>query len=206
MPPGDLRCRVITGLARSFQAKRLQGLLSPTVSGELGWGAAVQVGVLAAHGDLTASRLPPRLRPQGLRILSYSCEMATESAEHHPGQPLRIWAHIEKEIRGGAFTRLVALTLAATLRRHRASPAWWQAAWRWPFILFSGLLRRHLGKVMLSACEAAVEFYIGLLASQQVQVRGGRLWRGWAVEAWGLGGLEAWSGGARRLAAQPLLT
>ena len=122
-----------------------------------------------------ATRLP-RPPPQGLRILSYSCEMAMEATEHHPDQPLAIWAHVEKEIRGGLFTRLVARTLAATLRSYRASPAWWQAAWRWPFILFTGMLRRHLGKVMLAACEAAVELYIGLLAAPQVQVRqaGGR--------------------------------
>ena len=47
--------------------------------------------------------------------------------------------------RGSRITRGVASVLAATLRAHRAAPAWWRRVSSVPFRLFTGVLRKHLG-------------------------------------------------------------
>ena len=68
---------------------------------------------------------------------------------------------------------LAARTLASTLRSYRRSPDWWRRAMRLPFRGFTGLLRRYLGARMLLACEVAIEYYLGLAASPQLQARPG---------------------------------
>ncbi len=47
---------------------------------------------------------------------------------------------------GSRATRAVAGLLGGTLRLHRRAPAWWRKVSTLPFRLFTGLLRRHLGR------------------------------------------------------------
>lgn len=47
---------------------------------------------------------------------------------------------------GTWITHSVANVLGATLRVHRSAPRWWRAATAWPFRLFTGMLRKHLGR------------------------------------------------------------
>lgn len=93
------------------------------------------------------------------------------TAQHSHSTPLPPCSCPRPRRRGTWATRGTAAVLASTLRTHRAAPRWWQAATAWPFRLFTGLLRRHLGQKMLIACEATVELYMGLAASPQMQAR-----------------------------------
>lgn len=56
--------------------------------------------------------------------------------------------------RGTWVTHSVAALLASTLRLHRSMPAWWRRAAALPFRLFTGLLRKRLGRcgASLSPC------------------------------------------------------
>ncbi|PSC68844.1 Sodium hydrogen exchanger 7 [Micractinium conductrix] len=116
-----------------------------------------------------AQRMAGLLSPAGLRVAIYACDKAIEHAEEHPADQLCLWDALEKEIRGSWTTRAVASLLASTLRLHRRAFSWWRRLSSVPFRLFTGILRKHLGSKMLVACEAAVELYMGLAASPQIQ-------------------------------------
>lgn len=113
-----------------------------------------------------AKRLAGLLSINGLRILHYACDKAAEEARH----PLQLWSSLEKEIRGGWATWLASRTSLAAARGYRRLPAPLQRFLSWPFKKFTGLFRRFLGRKMLVACEVAVEYYLSLLWSPQVQL------------------------------------
>jgi hypothetical protein len=112
-----------------------------------------------------AKRLAGLLSVDGLRILDYACDKAADASAH----PLRIWAALEREVRGGWGTHAASRATLLAARAYRALPAWGQRAAAAPFRHFTGLLRRYLGRRMLVACEVAVEYYLSLLWSPQIQ-------------------------------------
>ncbi len=58
--------------------------------------------------------------------------------------------------RGTWLTHGVAALLASTLRLHRSMPAWWRRAAALPFRLFTGLLRKRLGRCGASLCPCCL--------------------------------------------------
>lgn len=114
---------------------------------------------------LVGKRHAGMLSVEGLRILQYACDRAVDHAEC----PLSLWASLEREVSGGWTTRAVSRLSLSTTRLYRAMSPFFQRLFSWPFKQFAGLLRRHLGRKMLVACEVAVEYYLALLGSPQVQ-------------------------------------
>ncbi|GAB4813268.1 hypothetical protein N2152v2_000314 [Parachlorella kessleri] len=112
-----------------------------------------------------AKRMEGLLSVQGMRILDYACELAAE----HADQPLGLWARMEQEVKGAWWTRLAARSLHWTLVRMLRLPRWAQRVLGWPMQKLGDLLRALLGRAMLVACEVAVEYYLGLLHSPQIQ-------------------------------------
>jgi hypothetical protein len=112
-----------------------------------------------------AKRLAGLLSVDGLRILQYACDVASD----HAAQPLQLWASLEKEVSGSWTTRLASRLSLWTTRGYRAMHPFFQKTLSWPFKKFAGLLRRFLGQKMLVACEVAVEYYVSLLSSPQIQ-------------------------------------
>ncbi|KAL4855765.1 Sodium/hydrogen exchanger 7 [Chlorella vulgaris] len=123
-----------------------------------------------------AKRLEGLLSVQGLRILEYACDYAAE----HTLQSLSVWKLLEKEIAGNLTTRIMARCLMLLARGWRSSPRWLQAVTSWPVKKVSGFLRRLLGQRMLVSCEVAVEYYLSMVHSPQIQ------WLQQADEAWPL--------------------
>jgi hypothetical protein len=123
-----------------------------------------------------AKRLAGLLSVDGLRILQYACDVASDKAI----QPLQMWASLEKEVSGSWTTRLASRLSLWTTRGYRGMHPFFQKTLSWPFKKFAGLLRRFLGRKMLVACEVAVEYYVSLLSSPQIQWlkgHGGSCWR-----------------------------
>lgn len=121
-------------------------------------------------------RLTGMLSVDGLRILQYACDKADDETDHG----FHLWSLLEKEISGGWKTRLVSRMSLATTRAYRGLPQWLQTVFSVPFKSFAGLLRRYLGRRMLVACEIAVEYYLALLGSPQIQwlkTHGDACWR-----------------------------
>jgi hypothetical protein len=112
-----------------------------------------------------AKRLAGLLSVDGLRILQYACDVASD----HAAQPLQLWASLEKEVSGSWTTRVASRLSLWTTRGYRAMHPFFQKTLSWPFKKFAGLLRRFLGRKMLVACEVAVEYYVSLLSSPQIQ-------------------------------------
>ncbi|KAL4855761.1 Sodium/hydrogen exchanger 8 [Chlorella vulgaris] len=123
-----------------------------------------------------AKRLEGLLSVQGLRILEYACDYAAE----HTLQSLSVWKLLEKEIAGNLTTRIMARCLMLLARGWRSSPRWLQIVTSWPVKKVSGFLRRLLGQRMLVSCEVAVEYYLSMVHSPQIQ------WLQQADEAWPL--------------------
>ncbi|KAI3423997.1 hypothetical protein D9Q98_009830 [Chlorella vulgaris] len=123
-----------------------------------------------------AKRLEGLLSVQGLRILEYACDYAAE----HTVQPLSVWKLLEREVAGNQTTRIMARCLVLLARGWRSSPRWLQAVTSWPVKKVSGFLRRLLGQRMLVSCEVAVEYYLSMVHSPQIQ------WLQQADEAWPL--------------------
>ena len=59
---------------------------------------------------------------------------------------LRVNAANPPPCSGSWATHAVASLLGGTLRLHRRAPSWWRKAAALPFRLFTGLLRRRLGR------------------------------------------------------------
>ena len=112
-----------------------------------------------------AKRLAGLLSVDGLRILQYACDVASDKAT----KPLQVWASLEKEVRGSWTTRLASRLSLWTTRGYSGMHPFFQKTLSWPFKKIAGLLRRFLGRKMLLACEVAVEYYVSLLSSPQIQ-------------------------------------
>lgn len=110
-------------------------------------------------------RLAGLLSVAGLRILTYGCDRAADSA----AEPLRLWSALEREVSGRWLTRWASRMSLATTRAYRALPKFLRKVFSWPFKKFAGVLRRYLGRRMLIACEVAVEYYLALTWSPQIQ-------------------------------------
>jgi hypothetical protein len=100
-----------------------------------------------------------------LRILDFACDKASE----HYHEPLHLWQTLEKEVMGGWGTRVASRLLLWTARGYKRLPQWGHKLLGWPFRKVAGLLRRFLGRKMLVACEVAVEYYLSLMKSPQIQ-------------------------------------
>ncbi|PRW32594.1 Sodium hydrogen exchanger 7 [Chlorella sorokiniana] len=110
-------------------------------------------------------RMEGLLSVQGLRILEYACDHAAE----HTNTPLGMWELLEKEVKGKIGTRVTARCLLLLARSWRSAPRWLQNATNWPVTRVTGFLRRMLGRAMLVSCEVAVEYYLALIHSPQIQ-------------------------------------
>lgn len=120
-------------------------------------------------------RLNGLLSVEGLRILQYACDKAADD----PETPLSVWTELQKEIGGRWGTRLASRMLFSMTRGFRNMPKLLQRMLGWPYKKLAGLIRRFLGRKMLVACEVAVEFYLGVTNSHQVN------WlKGHANECW----------------------
>lgn len=128
--------------------------------------AEMRVRLLAGlKRHFVAKRLAGLLSVEGLRILQYVCDVASDKPEN----PLRLWASIEKEVNGGWLVRGASRILLITTRAYRALRPTMQRVCSWPYQKIAGLLRRFLGRKMLVSCEVAVEYYLALLWSPQIQ-------------------------------------
>ena len=113
----------------------------------------------------TARRLAGLISAQALRILEFSCEAVLESNDGS----LRLWPVLEGEVRGGWVARGASRLSLATLSAYRKMHPAFRRIFSWPMKRISGFLRRYLGRRMLVACEVAVELYLSLSITPQVQ-------------------------------------
>ena len=121
--------------------------------------------LVAGLKRFVAKRLAGLLSIEGLRILDFACDKASE----HSGERLGLWRTLEEEVVGGWDTRSASRLLLWTARGYKRLPQWGHMLLGWPFRKFAGLLRRYLGRKMLVACEVAVEYYLSLMKSPQIQ-------------------------------------
>lgn len=70
---------------------------------------------------------------------------------------------------GGYDTKIASRMLLWAARSYKKLPGWGHKLFGWPFRKFAGQLRRYLGRKMLVACEVAVEYYLSLMSSPQIQ-------------------------------------
>jgi hypothetical protein len=129
----ELRVRVATALKRHFHAKRAAGLLSARAT----------------------------------RVLDTACSEAVDA----PSLPLRPWAAVEREVTARFTSRWLARSAVAARRlkaaiagppRARSLLASLRRALAWPLGKLCRLLLWQLSRLMLVACEAAMEMMLAL--------------------------------------------
>ncbi|GAB4814387.1 hypothetical protein N2152v2_001433 [Parachlorella kessleri] len=178
----EARARLVAGLKRYFHAKRSEGLLSMEGLRILDY--ACDVAADRALGPLASPQEPPvsDVSVAGLRVLDWVAGVAAGEGTEAAGELTAIWHLAEQEVVGRYTVRGLAWLFFNCKRMAGRLPRALRGLLRPPLRFVASLIGTVLSRVMLVACEVAVEYWMSLTWSPQAQ---------WLREAQQAGVLQA---------------